>query len=95
MSEVDVNQIDFSSLNKDVTEMKNTLNTVLYMAYFTFGSIATIAISVAYKEINKCFKKNKKIKIKDEEVRLLEAFEKVEGKIDNIAVAIKVNEKNV
>ena len=89
MSEVYVNQIDISSLNNDMTQLKNTLNTVLYIVCFSFGSIATIAIGVTYKEFNKCFKKNKAIKIKDDEIRLLEAFEKVEGKIDNIAVAIK------
>jgi len=93
MSEVDVNtmtlqNVDFSQLNNDMNKMEKDLQTVLYVGYFLIGAVSAIGSVVGYKFISKCLKKNKVVKVKEEEVKLLDS---IYGKLDAIAIAVKVN----
>ena len=96
MSEVDVNSIppeSFSQLNTDMENMQKDLQILLNISYYMLGAVTTIGGMIGYKYVSKCFKK-KIVRVKEEEVRLLDTIEKMDEKIDNIAVAVKVNETN-
>ena len=96
MSEVDVNSIpssSFSELNNDMETIKNDMQILLNISYYMLGAVTTIGGIMGYKFVSKCFKK-KIVKVKEEEVRLLDTIEKIDEKIDNIAVAVKVKDTN-
>ena len=99
MSEVDTNTImlqnaDFSQLNTDMEKMQKDLQILLNMSYYMLGAVTTIGGIMGYKFVSKCFKR-KIVRVKEEEVRLLDTIEKMDEKIDNIAVAVKITEENV
>lgn len=92
MSEVDVNTMllqnaDFSQLSNDMNKMEKDIQTVLYIGYFLLGAVSAIGSVISYKVILKCLKKNKVVKVKEEEMKLLDS---IDGKLDAIAVAVKV-----
>ena len=96
MSEVDVNSIppeSFSQLNTDMEKMHKDLQILLNISYYMLGAVTTIGGIMVYKFVSKCFKK-KIVRVKEEEVRLLDTIEKMDEKIDNIAVAVKINDTN-
>ena len=93
MSEVDVNTMmfqnaDFSQLSKDMNKMEKDVQTILYIGYFLLGTVSTICGVISYKVVSKCLKKNKVVKVKEEEIKLLDS---IDGKLNAIAVAVKVD----
>ena len=91
MSEVDVNSIpsgSFSQLNTDMEKMEKDIQTLLNIGYFLLGTVSAIGSVIGYKVISKCLKKNKVVKVKEEEMKLLDS---IDGKLDAIAVAVKVD----
>lgn len=93
MSEVDVNtkmlqNADFSQLSNDMNKMEKDIQILLNIGYFLIGAISAIGSVVGYKVISKCLKKNKVVKVKEEEIKLLDA---IDGKLNAIAVAVKVD----
>ena len=92
MSEVDVNTMalqnaDFSQLSNDMNKIEKDIQTVLYIGYFLLGAVSAIGSVIGYKVISKCLKKHKVVKVKEEEMKLLDS---IDGKLDAIAVAVKV-----
>ena len=93
MSEVDVNTMalqnaDFSQLSNDMNKIEKDIQTVLYIGYFLLGAVSAIGSVIGYKVISKCLKKNKVVKVKEEEMKLLDS---IDGKLHAIAVAVKVD----
>ena len=62
---------DFSELSKDMNKMEKDIQILLNIGYFLIGAISAIGSVVGYKVISKCLKKNKVVKVKEEEVKLL------------------------
>ena len=93
MSEVDVNTMalqnaDFSQLSNDMNKMEKDIQTLLNIGYFLLGAVSAIGSVIGYKVVRKCFRKNRVVKVKEEEMELLG---NIDGKLDAIAVAIKVD----
>ena len=93
MSEVDTNTMllqnaDFSQLSNDMNKMEKDIQILLNIGYFLLGAVSAISSVVGYKFISKCLKKNKVVKVKEKEIKLLDA---IDGKLDAIAVAVKVD----
>jgi len=91
MSEVDVNSMppeSFSQLNTDMEKVEKDIQTLLNIGYFLLGAVSAIGSVIGYKVISKCLKKNKVVKVKEEEMKLLDS---IDGKLDAIAVAVKVD----
>lgn len=93
MSEIDVNTMglenaDFSQLSNDINKMEKDIQILLNIGYFLLGAVSTIGSVIGYKVISKCLKKNKVVKVKEEEIKLLDS---IDDKLNAIAVAIKVD----
>jgi len=91
MSEVDVNSMppeSFSQLNTDMEKVEKDIQTLLNIGYFLLGAVSAIGSVIGYKVISKCLKKNKVVKVKEEEMKLLDS---IDGKLNAIAVAVKVD----
>ena len=71
-----------------MNKMEKDIQTMLYIGYFLIGAVSAIGSVVGYKVISKYLKRNKVVKVKEEEVKLLDS---IDGKLDAIAIAVKVN----
>ena len=84
----------FSELNNDMETIQKDIQILLNISYCMLGAVTAIGGMIGYKFVSKCFNK-KIVKVREEEVRLLDTIEKMDEKIDNIAVAVKITEENV
>tara|TARA_Y100000816_G_C25937239_1_gene488799 strand:+ start:391 stop:699 length:309 start_codon:yes stop_codon:yes gene_type:complete len=94
MSETDLinmNNVDFSSLQNDMNKINETLTALTYILYYLAGATTVIVGGVLFKlSTVYCIKKNKNkvVELSEESISLLS--NKIDELDEKVAVAIKV-----
>ena len=99
MSETDImqmNNVDFSSLQNDMDEINESIKVLTYTLYYLAGATSVIVGGVLF-NLSKTYclkKKNKVVKLYYESVALLSSVEKKVDELETkVAVAIKVKQE--
>tara|TARA_B100000886_G_scaffold268808_1_gene192888 strand:- start:687 stop:989 length:303 start_codon:yes stop_codon:yes gene_type:complete len=99
MSETDImqmNSVDFSSLQNDMDEINESIKVLTYTLYYLAGATSVIVGGVLF-NLSKTYclkKKNKVVQLSDESVALLSSVEKKVDELETkVAVAIKVKQE--
>ena len=93
MSETDIinmNNVDFSSLQKDMEKINDALTVLTYTLYYLAGATTVIVGGVLFKlsTVYCIKKKNKVVELSEESISLLS--NKIDELDEKVAVAIKV-----
>ena len=96
MSETDImqmNNIDFSSLQNDMDEINESIKVLTYTLYYLAGATSVIVGGVLL-QLSKSYclqKRNKVVELSEESVSLLS--DKIDDLKEKVAVAIKVKQE--